>query len=131
MSTPSPSKASGSADASTPMPEPHLPNPRPVSTLAVAAIFALLSLYGAITLRVLAPDTPTAPQDQAPDNLPRDLEWSWKATPAMRQAYLTGLRRRQADQALSYGWVDRKEGVVQVPVARAMELIAREYGGGK
>jgi len=111
------------------MPEPHLPSPRPVSSLAVAAIFALLSLYGVITLRVLAPERVPAPQDQAPDNLPRDLEWSWKATPSMRQAYLTGLRRRQADQARSYGWVDRKEGVVQVPVARAMELIVKEYGG--
>jgi hypothetical protein len=107
------------------------PSPRPVSSLAVAAVFVLLSLYGAITLRVYAPNGPPPPQSQAPDNLPRDLELSWKATPLMRTAYLTGLRRRQAEQRLSYGWVDRKSGVVQVPVARAMELIVEEYGEGK
>jgi hypothetical protein len=105
------------------------PSPRPVSSLAVAAVFVLLSLYGVITLRVYVPNRPAPPQNQAPDNLPRDLELSWKATPVMRTAYLTGLRRRQAEQKLSYGWVDRKAGIVQVPVARAMELIVREYGG--
>jgi hypothetical protein len=104
------------------------PSPRPVSTLAVAAIFGLLSLYGVITLRVFVHGRPPPPQNQAPDNLPGDIELSWRGTPAMREAYLIGLQRRQAEQKLSYGWVDRKAGVVQVPVSRAMELIAREYG---
>ena len=109
----------------------NAPSPRPVSSLAVAAIFVLLSLYGVITLRVFLPGRPPPPQSQAPDNLPGDLELSWKGTPAMREAYLTGLQRRQAEQKLAYGWVDRKAGIVQVPVSRAMELIVREYGGAK
>lgn len=107
------------------------PSPRPVSSLAVAAVFVLLSLYGVITLRLFVPGRPPPPQSQAPDNLPRDLELSWRGTPAMRTAYLTGLQRRQAQQKLSYGWVDRKAGVVQVPVSRAMELIVKEYGDAK
>lgn len=113
------------------MNDPILPSPRPVSSLAVAAIFAVLSLYGVITLRVYVANRPPEPQNEVPDNLPRDLEWSWKATPVMREAYLTGLRRKQAEQAQSYGWVDRKAGVVQVPVARAMELIAKEHADDK
>jgi hypothetical protein len=99
--------------------------------LAVAAVFVLLSLYGVITLRLYVPNRRPAPQNEAPDNLPRDLEWTWKSTPAMRTAYLTGLRRKQTEQGRSYGWVDRKEGVVQVPIGRAMELIVKEYGGNK
>jgi hypothetical protein len=113
------------------MSDPLLPSPRPVSSLAVAALFALFSLYGVATLRLYLPNRPPAPQNQVPDNLPRDLEWTWKATPAMRVAYLTGLTRKQAEQGLSYGWVDKREGVVQVPIDRAMELIVKEYGGDK
>ncbi len=35
-------------------------------------------------------------------------------------------RKRQAEDALlaSYGWVDRKAGVVRIPIQRAMELVA-------
>jgi hypothetical protein len=36
------------------------------------------------------------------------------------------LTRGSADDKLSsYGWVDRKEGVVRIPVDRAMELVAK------
>jgi hypothetical protein len=58
--------------------------------------------------------------------LPKDLEW--KATPASRQAALASLRERQAKQAASYAWVDQKAGVVQLPIARAMELTLQEFG---
>jgi hypothetical protein len=35
-------------------------------------------------------------------------------------------RKRQAEDAIltSYGWVDRKAGVVRIPIERAMELVA-------
>jgi hypothetical protein len=35
-------------------------------------------------------------------------------------------RKRQAEDVIlaSYGWVDRKSGVVRIPIERAMELVA-------
>jgi hypothetical protein len=103
------------------------PSPRPVSLASVAGIFAVLALYWALAVAVYVPRRPPAPQNEAPENLPKEL--AWRATPAGRRAYLAGLREKEASEAGSYGWVDRKAGVVRLPVARAMELIAREYGG--
>jgi hypothetical protein len=103
-----------------------IPAPRPVSVIAVAAIFVLLSLFGVIALRVYPSGRAPAPQNQAPDNLTKDL--AWRATPAARRAYLADLRKAQAQQGAAYGWVDQKAGVVQLPIARSMELIVKEQG---
>jgi hypothetical protein len=105
------------------------PAPRPVSLAAVAALFVLLSLFWVASVRLYGPHRPAAPQNEAPENLPKDL--AWRATPALRRAYLADLRAKQAAQAASYGWVDRKAGVVQLPVERAMELIVLEHGGAR
>ena len=105
------------------------PAPRPVSLAAVAAIFVLLSLFWVLAVRVYGPGRPAAPQDDAPENLSKDL--AWRATPASRRAYLADLRGAQAKQAAAYGWVDQKAGLVQLPVERAMELIVLEHGGAK
>jgi hypothetical protein len=111
------------------MTDPVLPSPRPVSFPAVAAIFVLFSLFGVLTLCVYLPGRPPAPQNETPEHLPKDMVW--RATPAARKAFLAELRTKQAEQGLSYGWVDRKAGVVQLPVERAMELTASELGVGK
>jgi len=105
------------------------PAPRPVSLAAVAAIFALLSLFWVASVRLYGPGRAAAPQNEAAQNLPKDL--AWRATPALRRAYLADLRGRQERQAASYGWVDRQAGVVQLPVERAMELIVLEHGGAR
>jgi hypothetical protein len=106
------------------MTEPAAPAPRPVSTLAVAAIFVLLSLFGLLAHRVYLGSRQAAPQNEAPDNLSKDL--AWRATPELRRAYLADLRAKQAKQAQSYAWVDQKNGVVQLPIDRAMDLIVKE-----
>jgi hypothetical protein len=103
-----------------------LPSPRPVSTVAIAAIFILLSAFGLLTMRVYLPDRPAAPQNDTPDNLTKDM--AWKATPETRRAYLLDLKKKQAAQGSSYGWVDQKAGIVQLPIERAMELVVKEYG---
>jgi hypothetical protein len=109
------------------MSEPVAPAPRPVSTVAVAAIFVLFSLFYVASKWAYVPTLPPAPQNQAADNLPKDL--AWRATPEARKATLADLRKRQAEQAASYGWVDQKAGIVQVPIDRAMELVVKENGG--
>jgi hypothetical protein len=106
------------------MTETPAPSPRPVSLVAVIAIFALLSPYWLVAHKVYLHHRAPAPQNQAPQNLPKDL--AWRATPADRRAYLADLREKQAKQAESYGWVDKKAGVVQLPIERAMELIVKE-----
>jgi hypothetical protein len=100
------------------------PAPRPVSLLATAIVFILLGVFWVVAVRVYVPGRPPAPQNEAPDNLPKDL--AWKATPALRKAALLDLRKAQATQAVSYGWIDRGTGTVQLPIGRAMELIVQE-----
>ncbi len=100
------------------------PSPRPVSLVAVIAIFVLLSPYWWVAHKAYLHHRAPAPQNQAPQNLPKDL--AWRATPADRRAYLADLREKQAKQADSYGWIDKKAGVVQLPIDRAMELIVKE-----
>jgi hypothetical protein len=103
------------------------PAPRPVSLAAIVGIFVLLSVFGFLSMHVYLPGRPAAPQNETPDNLSKDL--AWRATPADRRDYLAEMRKKQAAQASSYGWVDKKAGVVQLPIARAMELIVKDHGG--
>ncbi len=39
---------------------------------------------------------------------------------------LKDLRAREAEVLNTYGWVDQQQGVVRIPVDRAMELMAQE-----
>lgn len=41
---------------------------------------------------------------------------------------LTRLRAQQLEQINSYRWVDPENGLVKIPIERAMELEAREIG---
>ena len=104
---------------------PHA-GPAPVSLVSVAFVLALLAAFFVIADRAYVNRQPPAPQNQALDALPDTL--AWKATPEARRAYLADLRGRQAAQAASYAWVDRKAGVVQIPIDQAMDAIVRENG---
>jgi type II secretory pathway pseudopilin PulG len=42
---------------------------------------------------------------------------------------LEDYQREQADLLGNYDWVDQENGVVQLPIERAMELVAEEEGG--
>ncbi len=48
-------------------------------------------------------------------------------TAEQRLANLAKLSEQQAKQAASYGWVDRPAGIVQLPLARAMELTVQQH----
>jgi hypothetical protein len=54
----------------------------------------------------------------------KDLEW--RANAATRRQALKELHEKETKQSSSYGWVDQKAGVVQLPIERAMELTARD-----
>ena len=48
-------------------------------------------------------------------------------TAAVRKENLAKLREKQAKQAASSGWVDQKNGVVQIPLEQAMDLTVQKY----
>jgi len=52
-------------------------------------------------------------------------------TAEARHKNLADLRAKQAKQAASYAWVDRKTGVVQLPLDVAMELTVQKYAAKK
>ncbi|HNC24623.1 MAG TPA: hypothetical protein PLU52_10480 [Opitutaceae bacterium] len=49
-------------------------------------------------------------------------------TAEQRKENLAKLHEKQAKQATTYGWVDQKAGVVQLPLERAMDLTLQQYG---
>ena len=102
------------------MSDPRESQPRPAGLPAILVILGSLALFLVLAFVLYVRDRPAAPQDTTPDRLPAEMRW--ESTPEGRRAYLAELRARQAAQASSYGWVDRKAGIVQLPLDRAMEL---------
>lgn len=49
------------------------------------------------------------------------------ATPEERVARLQELRAASANAATTYGWIDQGNGVVRLPIDRAMELVVQEH----
>ena len=101
---------------------------RPVSLITTLFILALFTLFYFFVRHYYVP-TATLPQNAPAENLGKDSEW--RATNASRRAVLQELREKEAKQATSYGWVDQKAGVIQLPIERAMELTAEKYGAKK
>jgi hypothetical protein len=87
--------------------------------ISVLAIFALFALFLVVVYFVYIPRG-TGP-----------FEGDGVRTAAQRKANLAELRAKQAAQAQSYGWVDQKAGVVQLPIDRAMELTVQHYAAKK
>ncbi len=100
-------------------------SPRPVSLVVKLFVLALSAAFLVVVWRFYRPVT-VAPQNETAENLPKDL--AWKATPESRREALAELREKQAKQAVSYAWIDQKNGVVQLPIERAMELVVQQYG---
>jgi hypothetical protein len=111
--------------ASLIMTDPLAQQPRPVSLITIVAILALFAVVFVVVRRYYHPTTVSAFNAPA-ENLPKDL--AWKASHETRRATLSDLREAQAKQGSSYAWVDQKAGVVQLPIERAMELTAQQYG---
>lgn len=110
---------------------------RPVALIVTLSIFFVVSIGWFVVSHYYSPSA-AAPQNQTAENMqvedaktkqPTDI--AWRATPGTRQKALTDLRTKQATQASSYAWVDQKAGVVQLPIERAMQLTAEQYGSKK
>lgn len=103
-------------------------SPRPVALITTLFVFALAGVGFFVVTRFYKA-SPVSPQNAAAENLTKEL--AWKATPATRQQALAELREKQAKQAASYAWIDQKSGVIQLPIERAMQLTAAQYGSKK
>jgi hypothetical protein len=83
----------------------------------------LFDVFQAKMRREDAPLPTLAAQDRV--QLPRDLG---KIPPPLLQQYepvdLERLRREEDRQLNGYGWVDEKAGVVHIPIAEVMRLLA-------
>ena len=111
------------------MSEPSAQSPRPVSLVTIIAIMVCFALFLLLVYEGYVRHRPAPPQNVAAELMPKDQQW--EATPEGRLAYLTELRAKQQKQATTYAWVDRKTGVVQLPLDRAMELVVQEYNQKK
>ncbi len=103
--------------------------PRPVSVVTVLAILGCFGLFLLVAYYGYAQKSTPPAYAVAPEKLPEDL--AWKATHATKAAVLTELRANEQKRAGAYAWVDQKAGVVQLPLARAMELVVQEHGARK
>jgi hypothetical protein len=104
-------------------------SPRPVSLIAILGILACFALFLVPVRLFYLSHRQALTQNEAPEQLSKDQQW--KATPESRRAYLAELIAKQQKQAAAYAWVDKKNGVVQVPIDRAIELVIQDYAAKK
>jgi hypothetical protein len=101
---------------------------RPVSLFTIVLLMALFASMLLVIRWFYEPATSGA-FNATPQNLPKDLEW--RANADARRKTLREVREKEAKDATSYGWVDKNGGVVRLPLERAMELTAEQYGKKK
>ena len=98
------------SDSSTNFSFPHR---TPVFTTMI--VLLAFALFGWLALRYYAPSA------RAVDRI------EGVRSPEDRKKVLTDLRKKEHDEATTYGWVDQKAGVVRLPIERAIELTVQEH----
>ncbi len=101
---------------------------RPVSLFTIVFLLAVFAAF-LLVIRWFYHPAQTAAFNAPAENLSKDL--AWRADSDARRKTLREAHEADAKKAVSYGWVDEKAGVVQLPIERAMELTAQKYGAKK
>ena len=101
-------------------------NPKPVSWVSVAAVFAGFALF---LLLVYLARQPERPVQVELAKIPE--EDRWKFTSDGRAQHLADMRAHEQQQATTYAWIDRPRGVVQLPLDRAMALTVQEINAAR
>jgi hypothetical protein len=97
------------------MTAPEERDPKAASTLIVGAVGVILLAVVILLLQVLFHRTAEAER--------------WRKVISQQPEELRQVRSEQLDRLSSYRWVDEENGVVTIPIERAMELVVREDPG--
>jgi hypothetical protein len=92
-----------------------------LAVIAVVVLLLMAGLFGVFKSQDASSQTPQTPIAQGPR--------PQSAAPRLQvgsTADLAQLRRAEAEKLSRYDWVDRKQGIITVPIERAMELVARD-----
>lgn len=101
---------------------------RPVSLFTIVFVLTLFAAF-LLVVRYFYTPAQQAPENLAVENISKDLEW--RASAEARRKTLAAQREKEAQQISSYAWADKAAGKVQLPISRAMELTAQQYGAKK
>jgi hypothetical protein len=112
--------------------QPHRFNVQGVVACGFALAFLGLVVHVVITGFVAVLEGPrpeTKPSAMTRPVLPQDLAKIRKPVlQAVNDEDMIALREKEKALLTEYRWVDRDKGIVRIPIARAMELLAKEKG---
>jgi hypothetical protein len=94
-----------------------------VVSVAVGAVGVFFA--GAILLSQVGALQPSAAGPHGPRRAPRALS-EVEQTPIWDTRLGLDLREKQRRELDRWGWVDRPAGIAQIPIDRAMDIVARE-----
>ena len=103
------------ADFHVPVTPPEASDPRGWSTAWISTVGIVLTFVSVLLLEVLYHRT-------------QQREFDRKVV-AAEPVERNELQREQHELLESYGWVDRENGIVAIPVEEAMRLVVAEEGG--
>jgi uncharacterized membrane protein len=95
------------------MTAPEERDPKAASTLIVGAVGVILLAVVILLLQVLFHRTSEAER--------------WRKVVSQQPEQLRQVRTEQLDRLNSYRWVDEQNGIVTIPIERAMELVVQEH----
>ena len=122
------------------MNEPVMPSPEPDRSLGYEArdvnVWYVIAFGVGLALMVVAVlplmdwtfvgfERSAERRDVAPSPLARSQEPPLPRLESQPSANLAALRRREDAVLNNYRWIDKQQGVVQIPVERAMELMVK------
>lgn len=103
---------------------------RPVSLFTIVFLLVLFAAFLLVVRYFYRPAT-VPPFAITAENYSKEKDAEWRTNSESRRKALNDLRDAQAKQLSSYGWADKNAGKVQLPIDRAMDLTAQQYGAKK
>ncbi|MEJ6601045.1 MAG: hypothetical protein ACKVI3_14150 [Verrucomicrobiia bacterium] len=90
--------------------------PQPVLWPLIVAVMGVFAIFLVIVNLARTPVTPIT----AAVNVPEEEQWKLSST--TRQERRAELEGEAKSAATSYGWINQNDGIVRLPVERAIEL---------
>ncbi len=99
--------------------------PAPVLWPLVVAVIGVFTIFLVIVSLARTPVTPITSAVNVPE------EEQWKLSSAGRQERRAELEGGAKAAATTYGWINQNDGVVRLPVDRAIELTLADINDGR